>query len=394
MSYTNEMYDMLWIMGASDEEESSAENVKKFLSDSHSFRNFGESLAALIRKKMPADCTLTEKDYLKEMAKEKGISLARNTVNNWFDGVRPKKGEASREHMYKVAFALSLTVSETKELFKKVYFDKPFNMRRAEEFVYYYCLEKGYSYERAQSILVRLETDNQNDDSTIFTEILSVSAENFTDDEEVIDYISRHGHNFQLSNTSAKKVLKQLIEEIKGNEKDLQVLKKGYISKTDKVSYVVREIDMDESLLGKEKSDNKSLMSISTMLDVILGISFVKVREERSSIFKNAHLLQEIKNRFPEKQTFSKENPTYEELRKMIILLFSYRFWFMIQYDGEELDFDDYEAELDDILNESGLQTLYYGNPFDWLFLYCTSEGNERPLDLFRDLVQSFLYEE
>ena len=40
---------------------------------------------------------------------------------------------------------------------------------------------------------------------------------------------------------------------------------------------------------------------------------------------------KEIKNRFPEAVTLSKKDPTYEELRKLIILLSSYIFWYKMQ---------------------------------------------------------------
>ena len=392
MQYTNQMYEKLWDI-RTDFEDNGPEKLKKFLNDSNNFRNFGEALSELILKVMPEKCDLSTKDFLKYRAREKEIPLARNTVNNWFEGVRPKKGEASREHMYRIAFALELSIEETIELFTKVYFDRPFNMRRPDEIVYYYCLKNKYDYQRACLILSKINFEPGNNEDTVLTQMISNDVKQLYEDEEIIKYISNLSHNLSLNNVSGKKILRQLISEIKGNQEDLDILKKGYISSSDNASLIIREIEIDESLFGKDKSNNKSKLSTSTMLDVIMGVSLVKVREEKGFLFKNVNLPQEIKNRFPEKNTFSKEEPTYEELRKMIILLFSYRFWFGIQYDYSEDEFDDYEAQLNDILHEAGMQTLYYGNPFDWLFLYCTSEGGERPLDLFRNLVQEFMIE-
>jgi hypothetical protein len=51
-----------------------------------------------------------------------------------------------------------------------------------------------------------------------------------------------------------------------------------------------------------------------------------------------------------------------------------------------EYDFDDYISQLDSLLFDCNYAGLYYGNPFDWLFLFCAQA--ERPLDMFRDIIQ------
>ena len=108
-----------------------------------------------------------------------------------------------------------------------------------------------------------------------------------------------------------------------------------------------------------------------------------------TTVFKNARLPKEIKNRFPEATSFAEKEPTYESIRKMIILLFSYTFWYQVQWKNVQIDIDDYTEQLNALLNECGMSLLYYGNPFDWLFLYCTV--SERPLDTFRDMIDLIL---
>ena len=51
--------------------------------------------------------------------------------------------------------------------------------------------------------------------------------------------------------------------------------------------------------------------------------------------------------------------------------------------------FNDYIAEMNLELNQSGFSPLYYGNPYDWLFLYCALAP--RPLDIFRGLLAESL---
>lgn len=73
----------------------------------------------------------------------------------------------------------------------------------------------------------------------------------------------------------------------------------------------------------------------------------------------------------------------------MIILLGSYYLWRQAaraQARAQKiLELDVYIQEMNDRLNEAGLPPLYYGNPFDWLFLYSAKE--EDPLAYFREVL-------
>ena len=98
---------------------------------------------------------------------------------------------------------------------------------------------------------------------------------------------------------------------------------------------------------------------------------------------------KEIKNRFPEAATFGKKDTTSEEYRKAIILLFSYGFWYQIQSLNADYDIDDYTDELNNLLVACNYPDLYFGNPFDWMFLLCAQD--ERPLDMFREIISEVL---
>ena len=65
------------------------------------------------------------------------------------------------------------------------------------------------------------------------------------------------------------------------------------------------------------------------------GVAYVDVKGKKGTktIFGNSCLPKEIKNRFPEAASFGKKDIGSEELRKVIILLFSYAFhYFFIGY--------------------------------------------------------------
>ena len=91
-------------------------------------------------------------------------------------------------------------------------------------------------------------------------------------------------------------------------------------------------------------------------------------------------------------KSLGRKEPTYESIRKMIIMLFSYTFWYHVQWKQKTFDIEDYTEQLNALLNESGFSPLYYGNPYDWMFLYCTL--SDAPLDVFRGMVSEVLNEE
>lgn len=110
------------------------------------------------------------------------------------------------------------------------------------------------------------------------------------------------------------------------------------------------------------------------------------------TLFKNARLPHEIRSRFPEAGTFGKKNQTYEEIRKLIVLLGSYIYWYEVQHQNKRVTIDDYISEMNEHLFNCGYPLMYYGNPFDWLFMWCSLA--ERPLDTFRGIVSEVLAED
>ena len=399
MNYTEQMEGALFNYW--DEDYTSEEKVLEFLNMTNTFSTFGEALQRFVLTVKADEDIINAEDYLKNELKKHDISFNRNTLKNWFSGKRPKKGDQSREHMYKIGFALELSVNEVSDLFRKVYYDRPFNMRNPKEFVYYYCFMHQYTYQHAQNLLEQIRIDNEViNEETRSTRLLTNDVMGIEDDCSIVDYILQHPHNFQLQSTSAKKILDNLLNEVRAKEDDREKLENMKVDK--RCGIVTQECNHHPEFIYKytplknTSLKNKSLTSISTMLDIILDINFVKEKEERDfTIFKNATLPDEISQCFPNKHVFSKENPTFEELRKMIILLFSYKFWFKKEYEEDSPDLDDYMMQLDGLLQEAELPQLYYGNPYDWLFIYCTL-GNEEEssLDKFRSILAEVFTDE
>lgn len=380
-NYTKQMEDAYWGEKYDLHEQVEYEEIIQFL-NSEDFRAYTDGLNYVVGLKFPND-TLTPIERVKQCCKEKEIDIkdiaSINTLKSWFNGgERPKKGDNERYKMFALAFALGLNVEETQYLLTKVYLDRAFNFRNYKELIFYYSLGKNYSYQQALLLIKKVSFQDISVDKTIHTATLLDKIEGINEDDELILYINSHFHNFNISNVTAKNTLEELISASKTVAREEMTLPE-YID------------DID----NKRNIDNISINQL---------YKFITAQEMNkdfgtSSIFKNAELPKEIKINFPEAATFSKKEPSSDELRKMIIMLFSYEYWCKTQYPhlfnlslDSKPDYDDYVTQLDVLLTTCGFSQLYAGNPHDWLYCYCAISSN--PLDAFRQILCDALWYE
>ncbi len=327
-------------------------------------------------------------DILKACCAERGIDMGEigsvNTLKGWFykQAERPKKGDSDRQKMFALAFALDFTVDETRGLFNKVFLDRAFNFRNPKECIYYHCLKNSLSYQDAQAMIAQIAVvGDQATDTTQYTAAVSATVD-AADSTALIQYINSHPHNFSINNISAKqqreRLLAQALEDVK----------------TECRYERFRDCSLYRKVNGSTSQELKDI-SVNEIFEHITGQSMDK-STGTTSIFKNTVLLKEIKTSFPEAAMFSKKEPTADELRKLIILLHSYYFWCRMQYKGfpkgiclDNIGFDDYVEEMDNLLVSLGFGKLYPGNPHDWMYCYCTTA--EYPLDTFRELLGEVL---
>lgn len=385
MEYTMNMIDAVYDMSQLDQFNDDYSELLCFLNSSN-FRSFGEGLEAIIQKKMPQDCDMTAREYLEKCCQETGVSVASpSTIRNWFNGSpRPKKGDKSREDMFALAFALKLTAEETQELFHKVYLDRAYDKRDYRELIYYYCLKKGNPYAYAQKLIAMVSFSDEPQDRTMYTSVIAKETSSLTDDTELLAYIYSHPHNFSLNNIAAMEAYAHQWEKAR----IIVSMELGFISKPTTKFEARSRGDWDTKRL-KDFAD-KDINSAAFDYEVITGqrISVKGAKGTKPLSFKNAELPKEIKTNFPTSPALDK-NPSNEQLRKMIILLFSYSFWYQVQARGMEDVFDMYIDQLDELLSDIGYPPMYFGNPYDWLFLACTSMA--QPLDAFRSILDEVL---
>jgi hypothetical protein len=207
--------------------------------------------------------------------------------------------------------------------------------------------------------------DIEDGDRTIFTSVIEAQVAKLNTDDELLSYLQRHNHNFKMKNRKARALLSRQIKIAKES------------ARKERMAF-----PMEEIAFGKSEE------SIDYLYETIISQS-IQGETGTKSIFGNALLPKEIKTSFPQPTIFSKSEPTYDEIRKMLIFLFSYSFWVNMQIEKHDAEIDDYIEQLNSLLSEAGLPDLYYGNPHDWLYMYCALEEN--PLDTFRGIMAEVL---
>lgn len=400
------------------------------------FRSFGAGLLALIQKKHPDIEGKKPADYILDACEKNGVDKtdipSKKTLQNWFNGkTAPDKGPKTRKEgrkndrdvLFAIAFAMQFTVEETEDLFNKVYLDRAFDMRSAEECIYWFCLNKGKGWDAAKSLIKQIKFDNGKEDLTTHTSSLFEDIKQLNTEEELIEYINTHTNNFNKESLTAKETVKEYLEEARKYAEE--EIKREEI----KSSYLPSWGEEDEEKVSEGKTDKRktnkgklySGKNPELYQTILYGCGPSEWEQSEIELLRNIRFIKEIETRFPEEDSFGDSDPTYEALRKMIILLFSYHFWINWQMgdvpqksiekeeakkeknatfkkrnfmrhneEGTTMSsriFTQYVDELNDTLHECGFSKLYYGNPYDCLFLYCSMW--DMPLILFRGIMNT-----
>lgn len=394
ITYTSNLETEIWNMAEELDESEDFSKVIDFLNSKEGFQPFGKRLAEFIDKKFDLGSTdrKTVVQALNEACEKNGVGLSEiasdGTMRNWFDkDKRPKKGDDFRLSMFALAFAFKLSVDETKELFHKIFLDRAFNYRNEKEVIYYFCLKNNKTWADVKRMIA--EVENMTIDTSDHTQLTNVIVDNInamSDENTLLEYIRENGHNFEKNSVTAKEKFSYYLEQAKKLAKEeVSAIRK------DEEDMLVDEYGNEKR--GKKSYSGKWINSFSNnfLYEIITGIG-VEGDKGTKTVFKNATLPKEIKQRFPEAITFGKEDMKSEEYRKVIILLFSYCFWYKVQYLSIDFDYDDYIGELDHILFSCNFSKLYPGNPFDWLFLFCSQD--DCPLAVFRGILSEVLPDE
>ena len=211
-TYTKRLEIEIWNMAKELDENEDFSKVIDFLNSEEGFQPFGKRLAAFIAKTLKLNSTdfKTIKDALEKQRETTGVDISEiasdGTLRNWFDkGTSRKKGDDTRQHMFALAFALRLSVDDTKKLFHKIFLDRAFNYRSEKEVIYYFCLKNNKTWADAKRMIAEVESMTiDTSDHTQLTNVIVQNVDVMSDEKVLLAYIRENGHNFEKNSVTAK----------------------------------------------------------------------------------------------------------------------------------------------------------------------------------------------
>lgn len=392
---------------------------EKILEAAVSFRTFASSMDDFLKRNGyggELDNVDKKVAFIKNAFEQAAISVPRG-IREWYT-----KGKTiSRTTAFQICFAFGLNKMETDDFFRRVMLMKGFDCHVMEEAVYYFCIINGKDYADAEQLLNELPKESVPemtkgrmlfDGDILFTSSIVREIEKFKNEAELLGYFRDNVRKFGYNHAAATEQIQKLWNDIRKPEKGLADQEKVKLQRVD--------IHAEEP------------RSVSEILRQIMGLD--EVDEEKKPLFvlnsdrsikpllKDNPLLPEVaQKQFPNRQTLEKilkgEHVETESIRKTLILTFFYNFWIkkaLAQEDEIESNRSDekgcflqatnllaYQAKpgdegrfMDDInrrLLEVGYPDLYIGNPYDWVFVYCSS--SEEPLSVFREFIHDMYLE-
>ncbi len=329
--------------------------------------------------------------YIRNKFEVQGLDryYIKDTLNNWLDGNPVDDSYLGRERVYNVCMALDMSLEETEVFFKKYYLQRPFNFRRADEIIYYYCIKNAKKYIDVQRILEKTKSYVEIDDpcstqSTIATEMINKEIDRIHNEEELIEYI--RNNNINGGNHSCQKVTMKLLESI------------------NKIDYFY-DINIEEDEKKKKKE-----ITIKDLLRIFYGGELKNNKDVESSIlgkiaFPTEVDFSNIRNDGKEKTGKNGNVIKYvssDVYRRTIILLTFFEYFSSLSYKLDTIEMDSFSIYENFIilvnknLYEAGLPELYYRNKFDWLFAYCAyrnEDGDDKPdaIETFHEMIKGYV---
>ncbi|MBS5950881.1 MAG: hypothetical protein KIC47_11280 [Clostridium sp.] len=377
--FTELMNDSLLEL-ALDEDSYTLKDTINYLDISKNFRQFSDGLTNFIKNhgyNDKLDDIPAKTNFLYKKFCDEEIKISKATIKSWFLDSRPASNSLSRENMFKFCFALGLSKNESAKFFSDVYFEKYFNYRDINELIYFYSLKNGLNYKQAIPLLSKakkiIESDiSSKNNNTIYTKEIGEQVNSISKDLELLEYIETNKYNFKKSSTSAINILNNLVNQAK-------------------------KLAVEESIIFNLDTKNMDKSSMDFLIYIIHDLRSEKISKSNSSsiVSNDGNFKKIIFKNYPTKITFSNifnnKHITFDMLRKSLVLLSFYTFWadICINKDDSPDNSIVFVHETNDMLIEAGMNRLYPGNPFDWLFLYCSNTSY--PLDTFREIISEIL---
>lgn len=382
MNDTRYGYEMLAVYRENQEDLPGKEYIQQFNEE----RQFVKKLKQSVLKYDPTADVSEVKTISKFLQKicVNELSISRQTLNNWLEDGFPSKTEGGRENVFKLCFALQMTLEETEEFFVKACYEYPFNFKRLEDSVYYFCLKTKKDYKYAQDMITMLENEPVVDNPVAesITENLRYYITQIDTEEAFLQYIRENRCGFTERNKTAVREVVRLLDRCLN---DFGIKKAGLTG-----------------YLEKKKTDNRAMKNEEELCEFMYGyrrrsqVDGRRLYEEKENSMKNASLFPRmIFENFPEPKCLQDirkvkeahdglqnlKNPNaniYDSTRKALIMLSFFHFFTEYEVVRGKIDVDEevteeFIDELNERLDACGYARLYSRHPFDWMIMYCAS---------------------
>ena len=317
-------------------------------------------------------------DFICSKFKEYNISIkkkdedrTRTDVKNWLSGGAPNDSEQSRPNVYKLCFALEMDVEQTRVFFLKKYLCRPFNLKNADEAVYYFCLNTGRSYGKAIELIEKVENlPCVSTTEDIETRLMEIPLSEITTEDDFLSYMKNHRYDKKEQHNTAFNEFNSLVEECK----ELTGVKSNDALLEQILGYNERNVIVYDEESGKDK---------------IFGISKSELPDAIKANFPRPINFSQIKNREAKDDTY----------RKMLMILCFFKYYTGLKnamttagISETDIDlseyFDEFEITIDQLLEKCGYVQVYWRNPFDRFVLLCAKQEN--PLEELKWLLQTY----
>lgn len=369
---------------------------EKLLAIAATFRSFGQAITSfLCANGFSGDANnIDEKvNYLKDKFKAADIPAPRD-IRKWFSedkGINP-------DTAYQICFAFNLSIDETRDFFRRVYFERAFDCHSITEAVYYYCMRNALSYSDALGIIAQMPkaktTAIKTDKEILYTGTIVEFIDGVKSPDELVAYVNDHIEQFGYNNATATKHIQQLWAALACKEglayREGKLLDKAFNYDTGENT----EKDDLYTVVGEEADSIWRIFAQIVGLDRRQTTQLGTNRTLKPLLENNTLLPSLAEDSFPDRNgielIIKGKHVSHERIRKTLILLEFYIYWAnaIVTHNNALWEATDIDAErcIDKInryLIEAGYPELYPGNPYDWIFMWAVKDV--WPLVTFRD---------
>lgn len=279
------------------------------------------------------------------------------TVRNWLDDkTEISTAPDNREKLFIFCMVLEMDLKTTAEFFLKYFLTLPFNFKNIEDIVFYYCLKNNKDIKWALSTIkcISFESLENNSEMNVETSAIRTILDEKNDDS-ILQFLKNNHFERNAWFSSAKKEIKIIIQKYETEKSHNKLLENIYGK-----GYNFRDV---------KKSDKNN--------DVLLPKRFT------TNLLEPVVLSNILTN---------KKAVSYDEVRKALILLNFYDYYYELEKADFSMDikdaFNEFIENTDELLCKCGFSPLYPYNSYDWVILHCANSCS--PIKMFQQIFVDF----